>query len=240
MKAAHAIFAFILVLFPLGVLAPIIGNEKMDLPDLHPQNFNMPRKGAVTYANPRDPQGRPGLELLQGGPGDLAYGDESAVSPGTVSPGASVTISGRVGGWDVNDFTLAEVTVYIFWNTNITTPSSWVNSPPYNGITIENGTAAVTSNQTNGTAEPASGGIPLNYDYTEAGFFEATFNITGKWEKLGLMLLAPLNSVPPLLMRAWTQAAVPRSHTVPLSKEQLLAFQMPRLSLIGSVQLQLQ
>ncbi|MHA2367383.1 MAG: beta strand repeat-containing protein [Candidatus Hodarchaeales archaeon] len=177
MKAAHAIFAFILVLFPLGVLAPIIGNEKMDLPDLHPQNFNMPRKGAVTYANPRDPQGRPGLELLQGGPGDLAYGDESAVSPGTVSPGASVTISGRVGGWDVNDFTLAEVTVYIFWNTNITTPSSWVNSPPYNGITIENGTAAVTSNQTNGTAEPASGGIPLNYDYTEAGFFEATFNV---------------------------------------------------------------
>lgn len=177
MKAAYAVFALILVLVPLGLLAPEIDHDKEDLADFHPRNLGLPRKGEVTYANPQDLHGRPGLKLLQGDPGDLAYGSESATSLGTISPGDSITIEGRLNGWDENEFTLAEIPIYIFWNTNITTPASWVSSPPYNGITIENGTAAVASGTTNGTAVPDSGGIPVNYAYTGTGYFSVTFTV---------------------------------------------------------------
>ncbi|MHA2232139.1 MAG: hypothetical protein ACXAB4_06595, partial [Candidatus Hodarchaeales archaeon] len=184
MKAAYAIFALILVLLPLSILAPEIDSDKKELSDFHPENRGWPRKGENTYAIPRDKNGRPGLELLQGNPGDFAYGDENAVSVGTVAPGDTITVRGRLFGWyDGADadtwYTLAEVPIYIFWNTNITS-SGWVNDPPYNGITIESGTTHIASDQTNGTSRPNSDGevwTENGYTYEESGYFEATFDV---------------------------------------------------------------
>ncbi|MFW9915362.1 MAG: hypothetical protein ACFFGZ_07090 [Candidatus Thorarchaeota archaeon] len=175
MKAAVAVFTLILVLLPVSILIPLINNDDTDLTDSYPRNFNVPWKGDPPYANSKDKSGLLALDNDQ-----LAEEGDPAPGYGSVSPGDTITIKGRLFGWADGDFyTLAEVSIYIFWNTNVTVPDPWVNSPPYNGLTIDSGTTHIASVQTNGTATPGSGGEvdTAITPYTEAGYFEATFQV---------------------------------------------------------------